>query len=39
MARGWNKPINDHPMDGIYIAFSGEEILELEFDDIDSKGD
>jgi len=39
MSQGWNEELNDDPMGDDYIAFSIEEILKLEFEDIDSKGD
>ena len=37
MSDGWNEDIDDDPMGGRYIAFSIEEMLELEFEDVDSK--
>jgi len=39
MSEGWNEEVNDDPMGGDYIALSIEEILELEFDNINSKND
>jgi len=39
MTGGWHPEVDDGPMNGEYIAFSIEELLELEFEDIDSKGD
>lgn len=39
MSSSWNEPINYDPMSGVYIAFSIEEILKLEFDFINSKND
>ena len=37
MSQGWNGEVNDDLMGGDYIAFSIEEILELEFDNINKK--
>jgi hypothetical protein len=39
MVGGYHDSLNDRPMDGEYIAFSIEELLELEFESIDSRGD
>lgn len=37
MTSGWNDPVKYDPMQGEYIALSIEEVLELEFEEIDSK--
>lgn len=37
MSDGWNEDIDDDPMGGRYIAYSIKEMLELEFEDVDSK--
>ena len=36
---GWHSEVDDGPMYGEYIPYSIEEVLELEFEDIDSSGD
>ena len=37
MTGGWHPEVDDGPMYGEYIPYSIEEVLELEFEDIDSK--
>ena len=39
MTGGWYPEVDDGPMCGEYIPHSIEEVLELEFEDIGSKGD
>ena len=39
MIGGWHPEIDDGHMYGEYIPYSIEEVLELEFEDVDSKGD
>jgi hypothetical protein len=39
MASGWESGINDPPMDGDYVAFSIEELLTIELNEIDTVND
>ena len=39
MTGGWHPPLDDGPMYGEYITFSIEEVLHLEFNNVDSEGD
>jgi hypothetical protein len=39
MTSGWNDPVKYDPMKGEYITLSIEEVLEFEFEEIDSKDD
>ena len=39
MIGDWHPTLDDGPMYGEYIPYSIEEVLELEFENIDSKGD
>ena len=39
MSSGWNRPIDNAPMNGDYIAFSIEELSTVNFRSIDKKDD
>ncbi|WP_158853305.1 hypothetical protein [Halorhabdus sp. CUG00001] len=38
MSSGWNSPVNASPMNGVYVAFSIEELSTIEFQNVDSIG-